>query len=476
MRTAPQPGSAQPPEGRSQSETRRNFLHKAAVISGTLAVPWFIPASARGADGFNAPSERLNVGLIGRGLMGNGHLSVLLGRKDTQVLAVCDVDRVRREEGVQRANETYAAARASGAYRGCAAINDYRELLARPDIDAVVIVTPDHWHSLVAIEAARAGKDVYCEKPVSLTLHEGRELVGAVRRYTRVFQTGTQYRSIPTIRQVCEFVRGGGLGKVKSVFTIWMKTHVPVLGESYVPLDPSLPAQPVPDGLDWNQWVGPALYRPYHSAYHRNPPPGVVPWVFCDAFGAGAVTGYHSHAADVIQYAIGRETDGPLEILHPSSGQFPTLTCRYADGVLLHHIDNWKQAKELYKAVPDDARLAGLFGGLFVGERGWITSMSASGPIEGGPKGLLEEMRLRTREVAIGANNHHSNWIDCIRSRQQPSAHEEIGHRSASLGHLVTIAFKLGRSLKWDPSKEEFMGDEAANRLRSRAMREPWQI
>ena len=165
-----------------------------------------------------------------------------------------------------------------------------------------------------------------------------------------------------------------------------------------------------------------------------------------------------------------------MEIIHPKSGQFPTLTCRYANGVLLHHIENWKQAKELYHAVPADARLEGLFGGLFVGERGWITSMSAAGPIEGGPKGLLEEMRLKTRAVTIGANNHHSNWIDCIRSRQQPSSHEEIGHRSASLGHLVSLSYKLGRSLKWDPVKEEFHNNEAANRLRSRAMREPWQI
>ena len=206
-----------------------------------------------------------------------------------------------------------------------------------------------------------------------------------------------------------------------------------------MPLDPALPAEPAPEGLDWDLWVGPASWRPYNSAYHRNPIPGVVPWTFCDAFGAGAVTDYHSHAADVIQYAIGMETSGPVEIIHPSSGQFPTLTCRYANGVLLHHVDHWGQVKDLYKAVPADARLEGLFGGLFVGERGWITSMSGSGPVEGGPEGILREMSLTTREVNIGANNHHANWFECIRSRGQPSAHEEIGHRSASLGHLVAI-------------------------------------
>ncbi|MBI5387400.1 MAG: Gfo/Idh/MocA family oxidoreductase [Verrucomicrobia bacterium] len=462
------------------AHSRRMFLRNAAILSGALVAPEFIPASARGADGTVPPSERINCGLIGRGLMGAGHLNVLLNRKESQLLAVCDVDRTRREAGVQRANETYAAARAAGSYRGVDGYNDYREVLARSDIDAVVIVTPDHWHTPIAIHAATAGKDVYCEKPISLNIHEGRQLVEAVRRNGRVFQTGTQYRSIPTIRQVCEFVRGGGLGKLKAAFTIWMKTHVPTVGESYVPLDPALPAEPLLEGLDWNLWVGPATYRPYNSAYHRNPSPGVVPWVFCDAFGAGAITGYHSHAADVIQYALGMETSGPVEILHPSSGQFPTLTCRYANGVLLHHIDHWGQVKELYgnhyKSVPADARLVGLFGGLFVGERGWMTSMSGSGPIEGGPPAILEEMKLATRDVVIGANNHHANWFECIRTRQRPSSHEEIGHRSASLGQLVATAYTLERSLKWDPATETFPGDEAANRLRSRAMREPWRL
>jgi predicted dehydrogenase len=429
-----------------------------------------------GAAGSPPPSARITVGLIGRGLMGSGHLRVLLGRKDAQVLAVCDVDRSRCEEGRRIVEETYAAERTSGAYRGCAAYNDYRELLARPDIDAVVIVTPDHWHALASCAAAAAGKDVYCEKPVSLTIDEGRKLVEAVRRNGRVFQTGTQYRSIPTIRQVCEFVRCGGLGRVKQVFTVWGKTHVPKLGPSYVPLDPFLPAEPVPDGLDWNLWVGPATWRPYNAAYHRNPPPGVVPWSFCDAFGAGAITGYHSHAADVIQYALGMETSGPVEILYPGGGEFPTLTFRYASGTLLHHVDHWGQVKDLYHAVPANARLAGNFGGIFVGERGWVTSMSTGGVIEGGPESLFGEMTLATREVNIGANNHHANWFECLRTRARPSSHEEIGHRSASLGHLATISYTLERSLKWNPAAEEFSGDAQANRLRSRALREPWRM
>ncbi|MHC4680869.1 MAG: Gfo/Idh/MocA family protein, partial [Planctomycetota bacterium] len=201
--------------------TRRQFLGRTAALSGIVTAPWFIPSSARGADGNVAPSNRITVGLIGHGIMGRGHLRRLAGDRDFQVMAVCDVDSVRCEQGKNRVEETYAARLANGTYKGCAAYNDYRELLARPDIDAVVIATPDHWHSLQSIDAAKAGKDVYCEKPISITIRQGRRLAEAVRRYGRIFQTGTQYRSIPTVRQVCKFVRAGGLGKVKQVFTLW---------------------------------------------------------------------------------------------------------------------------------------------------------------------------------------------------------------------------------------------------------------
>ena len=472
--------------------TRRKFLSRTAALSGLASAPWIIPSSAWGADGNVAPSERITVGLIGHGRMGRGHLHRLAGDRDFQLLAVCDVDRLRREQGKRHAEEICAARRSSGTYHGCTAYNDYRELLARSDIDAVVIATPDHWHTLQTIDAAKVGKDVYCEKPISITIRQGRRLAETVRRYGRIFQTGTQYRSIPTIRQVCSFVRAGGLGKVKQAFTLWTSLggffraprfqpyrhlmDVENSGKSYAPLDITLPAEPVPDGLDWDLWVGPALWHPYNPGYHMNPSPGVVPWAFCEDFGAASVTWHHSHSADVIQYALGAENSGPTEIIHPSSGAYPTLTCKYANGTLLHLVDHWGMVKDIYKAVPATARLAGNFGGVFVGERGWVTSMSTGGVIEGGPDEIFEEMKLRTRQVNIGANNHHADWLDCIRTRRQPSCDEEIGHRSASLGHLIIIAHKLQRSLKWDPAKEEFLNDEMANRLRFHAMRSPWRI
>ncbi|MEW6356859.1 MAG: Gfo/Idh/MocA family oxidoreductase [Planctomycetota bacterium] len=443
--------------------TRREFLRAAGA--GIIAAPWIIPSSALGADGAVAPSERITLGVIGNGMMGRGHVGWCLGTRAVQLLAVCDVDRVRCEEGRQRADLTYAAQRADGSYRGCTAYNDYRELLARPDIDAVVIVTPDHWHTLQSIDAAKAGKDVYCEKPISITIQQGRALAETMRRYGRVFQTGTQYRSMPTTRRICEFVRTGGLGKVKSVFTLWT-------GE---PVACCLPAEPVPDGLDWELWVGPAPWHDYNHRFHVNPPPGVVPWAFCEDFGVASVTGHHSHSADVTQYAIGMETSGPVEIIHPSSGEFPTLTYRYANGTLHHLVRRWGIVRDVYKAVPPTARLEGSFGGVLVGERGWVTTMYGGGPVQGAPETIFKEMGLTNREIT-GANNHHGNWLDCIRTRRQPSSHEEIGHRSASLGHLAIISFKLGRSLRWDPATEEFLGDESANRMRARAMRAPWRI
>jgi len=498
-------GTEHPKVVANHRTTRRQFLGGTAALAGIAAAPCIIPASALGTDGNVAPSERIAVGLIGHGLMGSGHVRRLAGDREVQLLAVCDVDRRRREDGTRRVEESYAAKRPSGTYRGCAAYNDYRELLARSDVDAVVIVTPDHWHTLQAIDAAKAGKDIYCEKPISITVRQGRRLVEAVRRYSRVFQTGTQYRSIPTIRQVCEFVRAGGLGRVKSVFALWsslagslgaarFKPYAKMIDfeksrRSYAPLDFALPGEPVPDGLDWNLWVGPALWHPYNGVYHTNPSPGVVPWAFAEDFGAASVTWHHSHSADVIQYALGAENSGPVEFIHPSSGEYPTLTCKYANGTLLHLVDRWAMVKDVYKAVPATARLAGNFGGVFVGERGWITSMSVGGPVEGGPEEIFEQMKLRTRQVNIGENGHHANWFDCIRTRRQTSCSEEIGHRAASLGHLTIIAHKLGRSLKWDPAREEFLGDPrfcgerlarakagAANRLCIRAMRAPWRI
>jgi hypothetical protein len=450
----------------------------------------FAPASAVfGESSAAAPSNRVTVGLIGRGAMGAGHLGRIAYDPAFQLVAVCDVDTERRDQALSTTEAIYAAAKQQGSYKGCAAYNDYRELLARPDIDAVVIATPDHWHTTQSIDAVRAGKDVYCEKPVSVTMEEGRRLVQAVRANKRVFQTGTQYRSIHAIRTVCQFVRNGGLGHVRSAYTLLQPLNDFIgwrfkgihqeawkgCADFYVPLDFALPAEKPPQGLDWNLWVGPAPWREYHPFYHANPVAGVVPWSFDSAFGAASSTWFLSHSADVIHYALGMERSGPVEVIHPKEGTYPTMTCRYANGTLLHFVRNWNEVKTLYHGIPDDARLAGNFGGLLVGERGWLTTMSTGGQLEGSPETLFDEMKLvRTPEVNIGGNNHHANWLECIHSRKSPSADEEIGHRASALYHLLAISFRTGRSLRWDPVREVFPADSVANRLLSRAARPPW--
>lgn len=472
--------------------SRRGFLAGSAVAAGALAAPAIIPASARGADGHVAPSERITVGLIGRGLMGRGHLHHLTGNSSVELLALSDVDRTRLDAGMAEVAEKYAKRTASGNYRGCSAYNDYRELLARGDIDAVVIVTPDHWHTPQSVHAAEAGKDVYCEKPNSITIGEGRQLVNAVQRNGRVFQNGSQYRTRTTIRRACDFIRKGGLGKVKCAFTLWGRlgtfmgrscfqqytasVNPAVTGQAYRPLDFALPAEPVPDGLDWDLWLGPALWRPYNALYHVKPMQDVVPWSFCADFGAGPSTWYHSHAADVLQYALGYEISGPVELIHPADGEFPTLTYRYANGELLHLVEGWGQVKELYGAVPDGAQLDGNFGGVVVGERGWLTTMTGGSDVNGGPEALMAEYNDPQNNVDLGGTDHHGNWLACIKSREKPHSHEEIGHRAASLGHLTIIAYRLGRSLKWEPEREAFPEDDGANRLLRRARRAPWHL
>jgi hypothetical protein len=358
-----------------------------------------------------------------------------VGGQEVQVLGVCDVDRVRCEEAKKRVEDTYAARAPGGQYQGCTAYNDYRELLARPDLDAVVIATPDHWHTLQAIHAVEAGKDVYCEKPISLNVQEGRRLVETVQVYGRVFQTGTVSLDLDDPESL-RVRREGRSGQESIGLHSWGKLGRHLGVDSYAPLHFALPAEPVPDGLDWDLWVGPAPWQPYNNAYHRNPIPGVVPRAFHEDFGAAAVTWYHSHAADVIQYALGVENSGPVEFIHPSSGTYPTLTYRYANGTLLHLVDNWEMVKNVYQAVPATARLAGNFGGIFVGERGWVTSMSTGGPVAGGPEELFADMKLTTREVNIGDNNHHANWFECIRRGDRRAAAKIV--TEALLGTLTS--------------------------------------
>ena len=305
---------------------RRNITRRALLKSAAAAFPVILPSSVLGLDAAVSPSNRIALGFIGIGAMGQGHLGCCLQYPAVQVVGVCDVDRWRRETAKSAAEQAYASLKSSGAYRGCTAHVDLRELIGRSDVDAVVIATGDRWHAAATILAAEAGKDIYCEKPCALTPREARAMIDTVRRYDRVFQAGLQQRSDPTFRKACSLVLAGGLGKIRFVYVGFPGTSD----------DVHLAAEPVPEGLDWDLWLGPAPWRPFHHAFHAyGRPPGVVPWHFCRDFGGGNLTSNAVHAFDVVQWGLGMDQSGPLEIIPPETGRYPSLTYKYAGDVLL---------------------------------------------------------------------------------------------------------------------------------------------
>lgn len=441
--------------------SRRRFLRTTAAAS----LPWVIPGAAFGLAGRAAPSERITLGFIGVGAMGRGHLAGFLRNPRAQVLAVCDVDRWRRENAQHTANDVYAGERSSGRYQGCAAYTDLRELLARADIDAVVIATGENWHGTATVLAAEAGKDIYCEKPISLTIVEARAMVEAVRRYGRVCQIGLQQRSAREFRLACQLVRDGALGKIEIVYVNHPGTSARV----------SLPAEPVPDGLDWDQWLGPAPWRPYNSRFHPfGEPHGVTPWRFCRDFSGGNLTCDAVHAFDVVQWGLGMDDSGPVEIIPPETGQVPALTYKYSNGTLLQVVGRLDSRRHRVPQGWDEITTIQSFGALFVGERGWI-HVGREGYLVSFPADIVESYPPRY-DHSVAVAGHHDNWLDAITTRRPAVCDVAIGCQSTIVCHLGCIAHWTGRALKWDPKKEEFLGDDEANRMRRRAMRPPWQV
>lgn len=441
---------------------RRAFLRDAGRM--VVAAPLFLSSSVLGRDGSVSPNDRITLGFIGVGMMGRGHLRGFVAYDQAQVLAVCDVDQVRRDNARSTVEQAYAARQQTANYRGCEAYRDLRELLARPDVDAVVIATGDRWHALASVMAAQAGKDIYCEKPVSCTIREARAIVVAARRYDRVFQVGLQQRSTAEFKKACRLVLQGRLGKVHHVYVCFPGTNT----------DVNLPAEPVPPGLDWDLWLGPAPWRPFnHRFHHYGPPQRVVPWHFCRDFGGGNLTSNAVHAFDVVQWGLGMDESGPVEIIPPETGDVPMLTYRYANGTILQ-VD-WKldPAKvEIPKGWDPNRRIEN-FGALFVGEKGWI-HVGRRGVLEGYPDNILDEPATGTDENPV--DNHHLNWLACIRSRERPACDISAGCRSTIVSHLGCIAHWTRRPLHWDPEQEQFVGDDDANRYVARALREPWQL
>jgi len=397
-------------------------------------VPTLVPASALGGAGAVAPSERIVMGAIGLGGRGQYDLGAFLNQPGTQVVGVCDVDANRRRAGKGQVDRKYAN-------QDCATYRDLRELLARRDLDAVLIATGDNWHALASVLAARAGKDIYSEKPMSVTIAEGRAVVETVRKFARVYQCGTQRRSIGRFRFAIDLARTGKLGKLHTLIAEKAPMN-PEFDERTLPAEP----EPDPEAFDWDLWLGPAQWRPYNK---------LIPtrnfWKAHLDFSGGAINEWGSHTADLCQMANRADTTGPTSFELAED----TVVAHYAKGARL----------VFQKGVwPLHVK--------FEGDRGWVY-VDDDGNLETHPAALREK-----RDFGRGypAEDHVRNFLECVKSRQQPISHAETAHRSNTVCQVANICRRLGRPVRWDPVKEEFVGDDQANRLRSRTMREPWQI
>ncbi len=422
---------------------RRRFIGNSATAALAFTV---VPRHILGGSGFVAANDRINLGFIGVGKQSHGLLETIGACKETAVLAACDVDQkklAKFKEAAEANNKTKNLQVSVDAYKY------YRELLERKDIDAVVIATPDHWHAQVAVDAAKAVKDIYCEKPLALTIAEGRAMVNATRKYDRVFQTGNMQRSWPDFRHAVELVRNGYIGAIKEI-----NVHV---GEPVKQC--SLPAMEPPAELDWNEWVGPSLYRGWHP--ELAPVFGDDKWAWWRGyrdFGGGLVTDWGAHMFDIAQWAMDMDKSGPVQYLPPSVPSTSGLSMKYENGVVVNHKD-WGE----HNAVQ------------FIGTEGKIEVSREF--LRTFPDKNLAKAELKSGDKRVYvSDNHYQDWIDAMKKRTKPVSDVETGHRTASLCNIVNIAYELQRPLQWNPVAEEFINDDYANMMRTRAYRGKWNF
>ncbi len=431
-------------------QSRRRFLRNAAGVSaGLVGFPYVVRSTALGADGAIAPSERITMGCIGVGSQGSGNMNGFLNKKTAQVVAVCDVDRRNRDRAKATVDKKYGNA-------DCAAYSDFRELIARDDIDALSLAMPDHWHSIPVVTGARAGKDMYGEKPLARTIHEAKVMRDTVNRYNRIWQTGSWQRSVANFRHGAELVRNGRIGKVTRV-----EVGLPTGGSTGNP-----PVSEPPEGLDWDFWLGPALWRPFRKYSGRAPH---WDWRWIMDFSGGQLTDWAGHHIDIAHWGLGLDDTGPVEIegkgVYPKDGIYdvPTeykFTCKYADG--------------LEMVVANDQQLPKGMGTVWYGEKGWVHVDRGRQATE--PASLWNET-IGPNEVQLyDSRDHQQNFLDCVKSRKKTITPIEVACRSISVGLLGEIAMLTGRKIKWDPKTERILDDPQASALLGRAYREPWVL
>ncbi|HEY6166560.1 MAG TPA: Gfo/Idh/MocA family oxidoreductase [Verrucomicrobiae bacterium] len=445
---------------KTQNLSRRQFLRSSAVAA---SAPFILPSHIWAAK--TKPNDRLTLGFIGMGKQARGLLGGFLGKKECQAVAVCDVDTTRRNAGKKQVEDYYAKQRESD-HKGCATYVDFRELIGRKDIDAVVIATPDHWHAIISITAANAGKDIYCEKPMSESIHEARAMVNAVRKNKRVFQTGSMQRSSREFRVACELVRNGVLGKIQTV-------EVGVGGPG-VPCD--LPEEAMEPGLDWNMWLGPAPLRGYNSILSPRGVHDHFPvWRKYREYGGGMVTDWGAHHFDIAQWGLGMDESGPAEITPPADWKTAEkgARLRYAKGVEVTHIGE------------NGVTFHGADGTLYVNRGKFALTLGGKQIAKAVSKedkpSLTQQLDAVEKEFPVKtqlyrSTDHKADWIECIHSRKKPIADVEVGARTVTTCHLVNLAYYHGQPLKWDAKHEKFASGAGNAAWLDIAHRDPWKL
>lgn len=425
--------------------SRRNFLK-----TGTLAIAGFaiVPRHVLGGTNFTPPSEQLNLGIIGCGAQGRWTLGPEFAKR-ANLIAAADVESCQLQE-MQNIVDKITTEKTGKAYKGFKQYKNYQDILKRNDIDGVIIATPDHWHAVMTIEACRAGKDVYVEKPMSHSIEEGRAMADAVAKYNRVLQVGNMQRSWRNFRHACELVRNGYIGDIKEI-----KVSVGPPPRKF-----DLQPQPVPKTLDWEKWVGPAEMHPYNEELAPPMEKKVFPnWRNYAAYGGGMVCDWGAHMFDIAQWAMDMDTSCPVEYIPADGDNYKVLTMKYANGVIMTH--------EQFRSDEGNAVR-------FIGSKGIIDiSRSFLDTIPG----KLANHTIGDNEIKLyKSDDHYNDFLQAIKSRKQPLSNVEMGHRTTSLCHIVNLCYDLNRPLQWNPEKEIFINDDEANKRRSIICRSPYSL
>ncbi len=416
--------------------TRRQFLKGAAVAVGA---PYVVTSTAVGAVARRPAGDRINVASVGVRARGNSLMNEVVKRGDAQIVAICDVDKKVMDGRIKQVEDAYAKRNKQGSFKGVTGYSDFRELMKRKDIDAVIVATPDHTHAVITIAAANAKKDIYVEKPMTHNIKEGQAMVQVVRRNKVILQVGSQRRSESGVRKTCELVRNGRIGKLQTV-----KVGIGVRPTEPQPWKP----EPVPSGFNYDLWLGPAPWKPYTAKRCH------YTFRFIRDYSGGEITNFGAHHLDVAQWGIGADAGGPIEIIGKGEKFDTGLYDTY------HHFQIEYTYANGVKLICSTENQGGTH---FEGTIPWNKADRS----EIGADGI----RLYRAE-----GGHMGNWLQCVRTRKDPSAPVEVGHRSVTVCHLANIAIDLGRKLTWDPVKEEFPGDDEANALREREYRKPWVL